>query len=384
MNLLFITEICPFPVHGGERLRTYGLLKIFSELNYNTLAIIGKTDDRIKLPVFKNIRFQEFNFGNITPESRWLRLYTIFRKNKLLSSFLSVQILNHKPDIVYIDYKYYGQYIEFFKKHDIPVIYGTHNVQSSMTRQLPVKTRINYITNPFRSYIHSLHEKIFFKKAGALICVSEDDKKYYSRFIHPDKIYVIPNFLVSEEYENFPVKKESYIVMSGNFNAYQNYKGLEWFIKNIWHAEEFKKLKLKLVGIGSQEALKRIKPEYTLRNIEALGKVEDLKPYIAKAKVSVVPILNGSGTRLKCIEAMALKTQILSTSVGAEGIMHNGSIVIADKPGEFKSKLLDILKGEIDYTQKAYEVFKSGYSDKHSQIIFKEIINNNIKNTKNI
>jgi hypothetical protein len=43
-NLLFLTEIDPFPPNGGEKLRSYGLLKLMSVLNLTLHAITGKTD----------------------------------------------------------------------------------------------------------------------------------------------------------------------------------------------------------------------------------------------------------------------------------------------------------------------------------------------------
>ena len=70
-----------------------------------------------------------------------------------------------------------------------------------------------------------------------------------------------------------------------------------------------------------------------------------MKPYIASAKATVVPLLHGSGTRLKCVESMALKTQIISTDLGAEGIEHEGSIITADDPYKFKSEILEVLQG---------------------------------------
>ena len=73
---------------------------------------------------------------------------------------------------------------------------------------------------------------------------------------------------------------------------------------------------------------------------------------------------------------MALKTQLLSTSKGAEGIEHEGSIIIADTPEQFKQKLKDILDGKIDETKKAYDIFMKTYSLEPNVSIFKRIIKN--------
>lgn len=93
--------------------------------------------------------------------------------------------------------------------------------------------------------------------------------------------------------------------------------------------------------------------------------VENIQPYISKAKVSLIPLLHGSGTRLKCLESMALKTLIVGTNKGIEGISHENNILVADRADEFQKALLDILKNKIDIvdkTENAYRLFLEHYS----------------------
>jgi len=69
-----------------------------------------------------------------------------------------------------------------------------------------------------------------------------------------------------------------------------------------------------------------------------------------------------------------LRTQLLSTSKGAEGIEHEGSIAIADTPEGFAERLAEILEDKMDTTEKAYNVFMNIYSSKPNRAIFKSII----------
>src|SRR6185369_9086446 len=64
-----------------------------------------------------------------------------------------------------------------------------------------------------------------------------------------------------------------------------------------------------------------------------------------KAKVVVVPLRVGGGTRLKILEAMAMGKAIVSTSIGAEGLNVNNrrDIILADSPNEFISSLTTLL-----------------------------------------
>jgi len=267
-----------------------------------------------------------------------------------------------KIDFVIIDYSFYGQYIKIFKQRNIPVIYGTHNAQAVLNFQKPSESFRNGIRS-FIDYILSrIHETLYFRQSNALITVSEKDKKYHAYFVDSKKIFVIPNFLIDSEYKTSKIEKENYIIMTANFRAYQNYYGLEWFVGEVWDKEISNRTKLLIVGLGSIEAYESLKLKYDLHNIQAIGEVDDLKSYIAKSKVSIVPLLHGSGTRLKCLESMALKTQLVSTSKGAEGIDHADSILIANTPMEFKKALMGIIEDGFDFTDKAFQIFISKYS----------------------
>jgi hypothetical protein len=280
---------------------------------------------------------------------------------------------------VYIDYLYYGQYIDFFRKKGIPVIYGTHNAQAVLINQRPAVSFRNRITKYVDYSVNRFHESHYFRKADALIVVSDHDKEYHADFVNRKKIYVIPNFLVEKEYLSLSAKKENYVLMTANFYAFQNTIGLEWFIKEVWDAELWNKTRLLLLGRGSQETLSKMKEKYDAPNVTAIGEVADLKPYISKALVSIVPLLHGSGSRLKCLESMALKTQLLSTTKGAEGIDHDNSIILADTSGDFKKELLKLIETKTDQTDKAYQAFMHQYSLEPNKVIFAQIVGHVVK-----
>jgi hypothetical protein len=375
MTALFVTEIIPFPIRGGEKLRSYALLKILSGTFDKVIAVIGKTkNNAFRDYKFENIDFHEFDFTLILTKNKYINCLKIFKKEKKLIYLFEKLLGENFIDIAFIDYHYNGQYINYFKSKGIPVIYGTHNVQSRIAYQRPSVSLKNKFSSTLEYFAYVIHEWYYFRKADALIVVSSNDYQYYKRYIADSKIFVIPNFLLKEDYSLLNVEKSDYVIMTANFEAFQNIAGLDWFIKKVWTNKIFENNRLLLVGIGSDVALEKQNQFNILKNIEAIGSVEDLKPYIAAAKVSVVPLLHGSGTRLKCIESMALRTQLLSTSKGAEGIEHEGSIVIADSPESFTKWLSDILNGEIDYTHKAYYIFINKYSLEPNHIIFKNII----------
>ena len=121
----------------------------------------------------------------------------------------------------------------------------------------------------------------------------------------------------------------------GAMNWIPNAEGVRWFLHHVWPEvhKEFPSLKYYLAG--------REMPNWMLRisfpNVEVLGEVPDAREFIDAHGIMIVPLLSGSGIRIKIIEGMAAGKPVLSTMIGAEGIdCSNGkNILIANAPCEF-------------------------------------------------
>lgn len=121
----------------------------------------------------------------------------------------------------------------------------------------------------------------------------------------------------------------------GSMDWMPNLEAIEWFLNDVW--PDVKKavpdMKLNLAGKSMPQWLMN-SPDH---NIETLGHIKDAKQYMNDNGIMIVPLLSGSGMRVKIIEGMALGKVIISTSIGAEGIEyeHGKDIFIADTPNEF-------------------------------------------------
>jgi len=371
-KILFITSISPFPITGGEQLRSYGLLKMLSNLGFATTAIIDAKSRNI--PHLPKIRFIQFNFKKFLSSIHLVNVISIFRKNKELIGLINELTSKEKYDYAFIDYYFYGQYIRLFKNKGLKVIYGTHNAQAKLYLQRKAKGIKSLFYIWFEYFIQTLHERFYFPKADSLIVVSEKDYQFYKSFIGHDKITLIPNMLEKTTLDIDNIRKENYIIMTANYHAFQNYVGLDWFIKEVWDENLSQITCLKLFGYGSIKVFNELKQKYQFRNIEALGEVDEIKPYIAKARASIVPLLDGGGTRLKCLEAMSLKTQLISTSKGSEGIDHHNSILIADSAKDFKLGIMDVINNKVNTVSEAYRIFEEKYSIEPNQKILSSLL----------
>jgi glycosyltransferase involved in cell wall biosynthesis len=84
--------------------------------------------------------------------------------------------------------------------------------------------------------------------------------------------------------------------------------------------------------------------------IELIGPVADAVQTLASARVVVVPMRSGSGTRLKILEAWAAGRAVVSTTLGAEGLdaRHGEHLLLADTPEDFAAAVSRLLSSPED------------------------------------
>lgn len=119
-----------------------------------------------------------------------------------------------------------------------------------------------------------------------------------------------------------------------------NQEGLIWFIRNIWHKLILKHPELKFDIAG------RNAPDWFVKtlnepNVVFRGEISDAYDFISKHAIMLVPLLSGSGMRIKIVEGLALGKTIVTTSIGTEGIetTHNINILIADTAEQFQKQI---------------------------------------------
>jgi glycosyltransferase involved in cell wall biosynthesis len=120
-----------------------------------------------------------------------------------------------------------------------------------------------------------------------------------------------------------------------------NYEAMVWFLGEVYpHVQaQVPEVKLTITGAPAQ---RRLPPA---KNVNQTGFVDDVRPLIARAWGSLVPIHSGGGTRLKILEAMALGTPVVATSKGAEGldVQAGQHLLIGDTPESFAREVVRLL-----------------------------------------
>ena len=167
---------------------------------------------------------------------------------------------------------------------------------------------------------------------------SKEDASYFRKMGCNKTIEVVPMMVDLDDYEYRPGFHEYQIGFIGSLEWMPNLEGLNWFLK-IWKKfnERNTHWQLNVAGRGMPAHIKSKKlPKTRMR-----GEVDDAHAFVQNQDVIVVPLLSGSGIRIKILEAMSMGKCVLSTSIGAEGIPASDGkeILIADSENEIISCL---------------------------------------------
>jgi glycosyltransferase involved in cell wall biosynthesis len=160
------------------------------------------------------------------------------------------------------------------------------------------------------------------------------------------RVEVIPNGLNLLRYQtaNDPRQLDT-LVFTGSFGYEPNYRAMVWFQGQVYPLIAKSRPNLRVIITGDHRG--RRLPNCA--NVTMTNHVADVRPILANATCAIVPLQEGGGTRLKLLEAMAMRTPVVSTTKGAEGLEVTDwkHLLLADTPLEF-ANALDLLLASPD------------------------------------
>jgi glycosyltransferase involved in cell wall biosynthesis len=242
--------------------------------------------------------------------------------------------------VAVIEHFWCAPYADAIRPHCDLLALDLHNIESKLAATLAGATGgLESILHRRFAGAYRQLEREWLPRFDLILAASETDR---ARIDHPNVI-VFPNALPIIE---VPLAEErNCIVFSGNLEYHPNIEAVRWFSSSIWPRlrERNEGLEWNLVGrnAGAISALIGGDPR-----IRVIGPVEDAVAAIAAARVVVVPLRSGSGTRFKILEAWAAQRAVVSTAIGAEGLeAEDGKeLLIADDAAGFAravQRLLD-------------------------------------------
>ena len=165
----------------------------------------------------------------------------------------------------------------------------------------------------------------------------------------PDNIIeVVPNGVDIELFQNsLSDEIPCQIIFTGVMNYYPNIDAVLSFARHCWPLikAEIPQATWKIVGGAPAREVRKLAE---LPGVTVTGPVPDMRPYLAASAVAIAPLQIGSGTRLKILEAFAMRKAVVSTSIGCEGlaVVPGKHLFIADLPAEFAQAVVNLLTNQ--------------------------------------
>lgn len=388
MNILFLTNLIPYPLDNGGKIKTFNMLKMLSSMNnIDLFSFYEEEKDK------ENIKPLEDLCNNIAVVKKPLTtsknmsymkkvaVKTIFSplpmvaykfKDEEMYTLLEESIKRNKYDLIYIDHLQLAVYESLFKKYDLTFYLDQHNCESQIIKRQVDKEQ-SFAKKLFLSYEYlklKRFEETMLKKAEKVVVLSQEDKEVMTKniAINMDKFVIIPIPVESDYKKDVKsnIKEEIKLIFLGTLSWYPNSQGLGWFLDKVIPLLEENSVKYSFYIVGKDPGKDIMSKCVNNPKIVVTGYVDDINEYIEKCDVMVVPIFIGSGMRVKILEALAKAIPVISTEVGAEGIdvKNQESILISNNEQEFYENILK-LKNEELYKllqQNGLQLFQEKYS----------------------
>lgn len=264
-------------------------------------------------------------------------------------------------DIIQLEGPYMGVYLSLIKERTkAPVILRAHNLESQIwARQAAQASGLKKILlKQMTKGIARFEEKIATQCQG-IVCITDNDCKHFKRITNHIPLHVTPYGIDTSDMSAERQAAKNTIGYLGALDWRPNQEGLIWFFENIWEALQKQHPQLNIEIAGRNAPSHFIAFLKKQKNVTFLGEIPEASAFLNKQQLLIVPLLSGSGMRVKIIQAMQCKVPIVATPVAAEGISatHNHHIMIAERPHDFAAAI-NIL---ISKPRKAEEIGNQGH-----------------------
>ncbi|MHB1688825.1 MAG: glycosyltransferase family 4 protein [Ignavibacteriaceae bacterium] len=380
MKILQISPQVPLPLDDGGRKGIYGITKGLADRgNEIYFVCYSKNTDNTSAekelstfcrPYIIDVNTKN-NFGGVLLNLFSKVPYNISKFKKFeLQRFVEKFLKNEQVDIVHVDHLHLGWIVDVIRNiSNVPIVLREHNLEMKIMERFYEKQR-----NPIIKLYAKLQYKKFIKyeptlaeKFDRCIMITSKDEQRLKELNPKVKTSMIG---AGVDKELLDIKKKNILPYSifhiGSLEWLPNYDGLMWYLEEIFPTivAYQPKVKFFIYGIGAEKL--RI-PASLQNNIIKVGYVKDLWNEILDKQLAVVPLRIGGGIRVKIIEMLGIGQNIISTSIGKEGIDADNKkhLLIADSAKDFINKTIAYFNNEYDSAQfslNAKQLIKEKYT----------------------
>ena len=298
---------------------------------------------------------------SVKPTNAFLNLFT--KKSYHVERFISddfkaklIEVLEKEQfDIVQLEMLYMAPYVEDIRAHSkAMIVLRAHNVEHKIWERIAKETRsplkrwyINHLAKTLKEYELNALETV-----DGIAAITRKDAAFFRKYTSKPVID-IPFGVYPEEFTpKYEIEGKPKFYHIGSMNWMPNEEGIRWFINEVLPktVEKVPDFVYHLAGRNMPEWLTAMNDPH----VDVVGEVPDAKAFVADHDVAIVPLLSGSGIRIKIIESMAMGKTVITTRVGAEGILYDEevNIIIAEN----KAKMVEAIRAINENPQIAVKI----------------------------
>ena len=373
MNILWLSHLMPYPPKGGVYQRSYNLMKELSK--YNNLYLIcfsqksqqGNEHERqtaIKglSDLGKVLNVFLFDSDKSSTAKLKLALTSIFTKTPYTVNWLnapgvkeaiSTAIKQYNIDIVHHDTISWGKYLpsDATIPNNYKIVLNHHNIESHMMLRRASKAsnilkRLYFLQEGYK--LQSYENKICSKYDLNITC-SDTDTSRLKRRIPSANTHTVPNGVDMEYFcPRSTQQQPNSLIFAGGLSWYPNIAAMDFFMHRVWPdlIKSIPSVSMTIVGRNPPQWLKDLASKH--EELSVTGFVDDVRPLIESASVYVCPINDGGGTKLKILDALAMKKAIVAHPIACEGIdvTEGENILFAETEDEYIKKITMLFNNE--------------------------------------
>jgi polysaccharide biosynthesis protein PslH len=354
---LVLCPEAPYPLVGGGALRTASLIQYLARRGPVDLILFrqpGAPDPVKQLPagLVRRASVIHLPATGRSQSARAVRnsIRMIRRVPPLVDRFAGFQheVTQAIGDAHYaiglIEHSWCAPYWEQITRACRRTVLDLHNVESIL------HARCADVEGPATAFAHRIFrdaslalERTWLPRFSQVLATSQNDADAIRAIAPSTRVSIYPNALPWRPEPQHV--EEEVAVFSGNMEYHPNMSAVQFFRNDVWPGlrERWPLLIWRLVGKNAA-AVRR----FTTGDprIEVTGEVDDAVQELARARVAVVPLLAGSGTRFKVLEAWSAGVPVVSTTIGAEGLpaRDGENMLIADGGPAFGAAVTRVLE----------------------------------------
>ncbi|MCB9384744.1 MAG: glycosyltransferase [Bryobacterales bacterium] len=360
-GVLFLSPEAPYPLAGGGAMRTAGLLRYLADrytVDFLGFAVEGGGDPSASLPDglvrrADTVWLPRHGVGlgeRIVRNSSRVVRGRLPLMDRFFDPVAAAQVQNilsgRRYRLAVIEHFWCADYLSMVREVADVVILDLHNVESALhagcAQTEPWPQRLGH------RFFHRRAEELerrMFAQFDLVLATSRTDAARVRALSPGVLVQVMPNSIPLRAVPEAAERQA--IAFSGNLEYHPNVSAVRFFATQVWPniRRKHNGLVWRLIGKNPHAVQDIVGAD---PRIELTGEVPDALPEIAAAKVVVAPLLAGSGTRVKIVEAWAAARPVISTPIGAEGlpIVEGENILLAETPENWTKQVLQLLEDE--------------------------------------